>query len=471
MLFATVSVIKAETGYKPWDNGKLNVSENHLFLKNGKSTPFFWLGDTGWLLPEKLDRDEVAYYLQKCNNAGFNVVQIQVVNDIPAYNVYGQSSFPFGFDFKKTNRPGVYGYWDHMDYIIKTAERNGIYIGMVCVWGGLVKSGKINAEQAKSYGKFLAERYKDDPNIIWIIGGDVRGNIKTDVWESLAKTIKKYDKNHLMTYHPFGRCISIQWFNDAEWLDFNMFQSGHRRYGQDDGKDDILIGKNNEEDNWRYVRYSLAQKPVKPVIDGEPSYENIPQGLHDPSQPHWTDADVRRYAYWSVFAGSFGHTYGNNEIMQFIKPGVAGGYGADGSKKPWYQALEDPGFNQMKFLKNLMLTFPFFDRLYDNKIISGDEGTGYDRLLSTRGKDYILVYDYSCRPVKADLSVISGKKKNVWWYNPRNGHLDFAGCYDDGVREFKYNGGYMRGCDMVLIAVDSEKNYIAKGCMKLPERN
>jgi hypothetical protein len=26
---------------------------------------------------------------------------------------------------------------------------------------------------------------------------------------------------------------------------------------------------------------------------------------------------VRRYAYWSVFAGSCGHTYGHNAIMQF----------------------------------------------------------------------------------------------------------------------------------------------------------
>lgn len=46
---------------------------------NADGTPFFWLGDTGWLLPEKLNRDEAAYYLEHCRQAGFNVVQVQTI--------------------------------------------------------------------------------------------------------------------------------------------------------------------------------------------------------------------------------------------------------------------------------------------------------------------------------------------------------------------------------------------------------
>ena len=103
---------------------------------------------------------------------------------------------------------------------------------------------------------------------------------------------------------------------------------------------------------------SQAKTPLKPVIDDEPIYEDIPQGLHDPNETRWNQHDVRRYAYWSVFAGSFGHSYGHNDIMQFIRPGYGASFGADGRKKAWWDALEDPGFNQMKYLKNLMLTFP-----------------------------------------------------------------------------------------------------------------
>jgi hypothetical protein len=107
-----------------------------------------------------------------------------------------------GFDFSHIDKKGVYGYWDHMDYIIRTAESKGIYIGMVCIWGGLVRSGQMDVEEAKAYGTFLAERYKDNPNIVWIIGGDTRGDVKTEVWETLARTIRSIDKNHLMTFHP-----------------------------------------------------------------------------------------------------------------------------------------------------------------------------------------------------------------------------------------------------------------------------
>ena len=165
----------------PWKNGALQISSNSRYLQHTNGSPFFWLGDTGWLLPERLNRDEAEYYLEQCKQAGFNVVQVQTINGVPAMNFYGQSSMPDGFDFSNINRPGIYGYWDHMDFIIDAAARRGIYIGMVCIWGGLVKSGKMNVEEAKAYGTFLANRYKDRPNIIWMIGGDIYGNIKTEV--------------------------------------------------------------------------------------------------------------------------------------------------------------------------------------------------------------------------------------------------------------------------------------------------
>ncbi|MFA5045110.1 MAG: glycoside hydrolase family 140 protein [Paludibacter sp.] len=442
----------------PWENGKLKVSENHHYLQFENGTPFFWLGDTGWLLPERLDRDEADFYLTECSKRGYNVVQVQTINDVPSLNIYGQSSMPDGFDFSNINKKGVYGYWDHMDYIIKTAEKNGIYIGMVCIWGGLVKAGKMNVQEAQAYGKFLGERYKNSPNIIWFIGGDIRGDVKPEVWAALATSIKAVDKNHLMTFHPRGRTSSATWFDTAEWLDFNMFQSGHRRYGQRMGDGDYTIKDNTEEDNWRYVEQSQAMTPLKPVLDGEPSYEDIPQGLHDFNEVRWNANDVRRYAYWSVFAGSFGHTYGNNSIMQFYKPGVAGAYGAN---RPWYDCIEDPGYNQMKYLKELMLAFPFFERVPDQSIIAGQNGERYDRAIATRGNDYLMVYNYSGRPMTIDLSKISGAKKNCWWFNPKNGELQFIAEFDGKKTvEFTEDVAYNSGNDRVLIALDSSKDYI-----------
>lgn len=463
-----LSAQKSKT-YIPWNNGKLVVSEEGRYLKHENGTPFFWQGETGWLMPERLNRDEVSYYLEKCRKAGYNMVQVQVLNSVPSYNVYGQASHIDGFNFKDIDRKGVYGYWDHMDYIIKTAASKGIYIGMVCIWGTPVEQGMMNVEEAKLYGKFLADRYKDEPNIIWMIGGDIRGDKKTEVWEALATTIRKMDNGHLMTFHPRGRTTSATWFNDKEWLDFNMFQSGHRRYGQRKGDGDYPIKENTEEDNWRFVETSHSKTPLKPVIDDEPIYENIPQGLHDPNEIRWNQHDVRRYAYWSVFAGSFGHSYGHNDIMQFIRPGVNGSFGADGMKKAWWDALEDPGFGQMIHLKNLMLAFPFFERVPDQSVIAGVNGERYDRAIATRGTDYLLVYNYSARPMEIDLSKVSGAKKNVWWYHPANGKLEYVGEFDSKITKFQYDCGYMSGNDRVLIAVDASKDYINKEWTSMPD--
>lgn len=462
LLTVALTINAAPKVYKPWSNGRLVVSENHRYLVHKNGVPFFYMGNTAWLLPERLNREEVVFFLQSEREAGFNVEQIQVLNAITTFNAYGQQANDSTFNFSKFSREGTYGYWEHLDYIVDVAEQNGIYIAMDCIWGSMLRY--MDVRKAQLLGTFLANRYKDKPNIIWMIGGDIRGDKGTEVWDALASAIKKIDSHHAMTYHPRGRTTSAWWFNDREWLDFNMFQSGHRRYGQRQGDGDYTIKENTEEDNWRYVEMSAAYAPLKPVLDGEPSYEDIPQGLHDFSAPRWQDYDVRRYAYWSVFAGSCGHTYGHNSIMQFYRQGMNAAYGAD---KPWWNAMKDPGRNQMKYLKWLILSLPFTDRVADQSIISGQNGERYDRLSACRGTDYLLVYNYSGKPMQVDLTKISGSKKNVWLMNPSDGSLVYLGEYGNKVTSFTYDCAYLRASDRVLIAIDARKNYIGKDDKRL----
>ena len=414
ILSLALLTVSAQAG-KPWDNGKLRVSDNQRYLQFENGQPFFWLGETGWLLPERLDRAEAEWYLQSCAKAGYNVVQVQTIDGVPAYNIYGQMSNIDGWNFKNINQKGVYGYWDHMDYIIDQAADKGIYIGMVCIWGGLVKAGLLSVEDAKKYGTFLANRYKNKPNIIWFMGGDIQGDIKPEVWQALATTIKSIDKNHLMTYHPRGRYTSAKWWSKASWMDFHTFQSGHRRYGQRMGNADYPIPDNTEEDNWMYVDSTWKYNPIKPVLDAEPSYEDIPVGLHDPT----------------------------------------------GDVKAWYQGLKDPGYNQMQYLKRLMLSFPYFERVADQSIIQHN-GEKYDRLIATRGTDYLLVYNYNGNVMKLDLTKISGQKKNVWWMTAATGKLKYLGEFDNKVLTFRYHPQSARVEDGVLIAIDNTKDYLKK---------
>lgn len=441
----------------PWVNGKLKVSDNMRYIQHENGKPFFWLGETAWLLPSRSNRDEVDYFMAETRKNGYNVLQISTLHTIPAMNVYGHWALPDGFEFSNIDKTGEYNYWQHVDYIVERAQKNGIYIGVVCVWGSPVQQKQMSVEDAKKYGKFLAERYKKYPNIIWLIGGDVRGDVQPEVWQALATTIRNIDPDHLMTFHPRGRTISTTWFNNEPWLDFNMFQSGHRRYNQRKGDGDYPIEENTEEDNWRFVERSLAVNPLKPVLDGEPSYEDIPHGLHDADERRWQAEDVRRYAYWSVFAGSFGHTYGHNSTMQMLRPGYQASFGA---KKSWWEAIHDPGCQQMKYLKKLILAFPFFERIPDQSLISNENGVQYERVIATRGQDYILVYNYTNRLTEIDMTKISGAKKKAWWYSPVNGTVTHIGEFDNGKQSFIHDSGYGSGNDWVLIITDSNVSYV-----------
>ena len=223
ILMALLAIeVQGANVYQPWKHGQLKVSDNQRYLIHADGTPFFWLGNTSWLLPERLNRDEVEFFLNREREEGYNVEQIQVLNAIPTYNVFGQQANDETFDFKPFVRPGVYGYWEHLDYIVDMAAANGIYIAMDCIWGSQIN--KMDEKKAASYGTFLGKRYKDKPNIIWMIGGDIMGDKGTAAWDALARAIKRVDPNHVMTFHPRGRTTSAWWYNDREWLDFNMFQ-------------------------------------------------------------------------------------------------------------------------------------------------------------------------------------------------------------------------------------------------------
>lgn len=427
---------------------ELEISENNRYFQTEDGEPFFWLGDTGWLLFRMLDRDEAVEYLEYRKEQGFNVIQAMVLHSLDVENAYGDKALneenvaePIiteGSDFENEE---AYDYWDHVDYIVEKAEEMGLYMALVPVWGSNVNSGKVSEEQVVKYGEFLTDRYKDFDHIIWFNGGDTFGNEYTEVWNALGKTLKENNPDKLMTFHPRGRTQSSDWFHNESWLDFNSFQSGHRRYDQDDTE------KNYGEDNWRYVEVDYNMEPVKPTLDTEPSYEGIPEGLHDPKEGFWDDNAVRRYGYWSVFAGAAGYTYGHSAVMQMHK--AEGEVGAYGNEKLWSEALDDPGARQMKYLKELMLDFPYFERVPDQSLIL-NQGERYDYLVSTRGEDYALIYTYTGRDIEIDLSKL-GEEVEASWFNPRNGEKETIETVEGDRHTFNPPGEEEEGNDWVLI--------------------
>ena len=430
----------------------LVISGNGRYLATENGDPFFWLGDTGWLLFKNMSREEAGEYFDNRVQMGFNVIQVMVIHDIVRnINFYGDSALvnrridrPAVTEGSSPDDPAQYDYWDHVDYLVRLAAEKGLYLAMVPVWGSNVRAGKVTIGEAERYAEWLAARYGSEPNIIWVNGGDVKGSDSTDIWNAAGSVLRAKTRGQLITYHPFGRTRSSDWFHNEPWLDFNMFQSGHRRYDQD--TEGLAWG----EDNWRYMESDYNRIPVKPSLDAEPSYESIPQGLHDPAQPYWTDADVRRYAYWSVFAGACGFTYGHNAIMQFNKQGNP--EPAYGVKEYWQEAMDAPGASQMIYLKNLILSKPYFERAPAQELLAVTNGEKYDYIAVTKGKDYVFAYTYTGRTISINTGSLRWRYCRASWFDTRNGSYTASEkVTPGGTLDFDPPGEEEPGNDWVLV--------------------
>jgi hypothetical protein len=106
----------------------------------------------------------------------------------------------------------------------------------------------------------------------------------------------------------------------------------------------------------------------------------------------------------------------------------------------------------MIYLKKLMLSWPYFERVPDQSLINGEQGERYDHLAATRGKDYAFIYTYNGRNFKVNMGKISGEQVRSYWYNPRNGNVQLIGKFDNkGTMEFDPPGEKKDGNDWVLI--------------------
>jgi len=450
-LAASAQEVKWQGPSLNFKNGKLKVSSNHRFLEFKNGTPFFYLGDTGWELFHRLDKKDAEKYLENRRAKGFTVIQAVALAELDGLNtpnMEGEKPF-IDNDPSKPNEK----YFAFVDWVIKTAEEKGLFIGLLPTWGDKIDKqwgvGPLifNKENAAVYGRWIGNRYKDYPNIIWINGGDrVGGGANFEIWNALANGIKSVDKNHLMTFHPSGGSSSSQWFQNESWLDFNMMQTGH-----------------GERSYAAYIKLLIPDyqiKPVKPTFDGEPRYEDHPCNWNPEVLGWFDDADVRQAAYWNLFSGGFGHTYGCHAIWQMLTPEwQAVGY----ARHTWYDDLDLPGAGDMIHVRRLIESRPMTERIPYQELLVNEYVPETDYLVATRGKNYSFVYIPTGWPAKVNLNKLGWKQLVAWWYNPRNGEAtrikDIAG---KGIQEFKPETGG-RGNDWILVLDNKDSGFTAPG--------
>jgi hypothetical protein len=393
-------------------------SGRYLVDRDGK--PFFWLGDTAWLLSQIPNREDAEHYLATRARQGFTVIQAAAVmgeervGGTARPNAYGDKAFldndpsrPRLTPGNSPNSPEEYDYWDNVDHIIDRAQAHGLTVGLLPLFVGWRGDGYkyLKTSNAHAYGTFLGERYRAKPNIVWLLGG---GNVadteeKRAIWNAVAKGIAEavagsedYSKT-LMTYHSPGGTSSSNWFHTAAWLDFNMVQTW---------SDYLSIPARIAAD------YKLT--PPKPTGLGEGAYE-------DGNQYKFTvnALAIRKQAYWSYLSGGY-HTYGNTDVWNFssYKPEA---------KQHWRLALDSPGVAHLTVLTKILGSMEWWKFIPDPSILTG-EGKNV-AMRSTQG-DALLVYLSSPAAVSVRMDKITALESvQATWIDVRMGGRTPAGAF------------------------------------------
>lgn len=421
---------------------RLDVSDDGSHLVHSDSrAPFFYLGDTAWELLHRCNEREIRTYLTDRASKGFNVIQCVVLAELDGLTVPNTNG-----DLPLTEldpaRPNE-AYFRHVDFAARVADSLGIFLGLLPTWGDKfnkkwgVGPEVFTPQNAETYANYLGLRYANN-NIIWILGGDRNPEEPEDyaIIRAMAKGLRvAVEDLQLVTYHPQGGFVSSDFFVDDDWIDFHMFQSGH--------------GRLDDKQNYDLPRKTKAVAPTKPVVNGEPAYEDHPINWR-PDNGWFNDFDARQAAWWSVLAGGSGHTFGNHNIWQMWRPGRMP---ISAARTDWHEALHWPAAAQVGHVRQLMESLPYWELAPDFGLFEGAPNSSGREVMTARTGDLSLVVAYTpygdVMRLRADRLP---SPTTASWFDPRTGKsFKFTPHQDGNLLIFDPPFDAARGNDWVLV--------------------
>jgi hypothetical protein len=383
----------------------VKVSGNGRYFVDQKGVPVFWLGTTQWQLFREYTVEDARMILERTADKGFVFAQVMLagVGDGTKPNVYGQK--PWLNDNPLTPNEA---YFQNVDAVVRIAGENGVNISMTLFhqrWRKL-----ITAENGRAWAKWLAQRYKDTPNIVWSMTPEAKPEF-VPVLRELAAGLHEGDGGaHLITFKPDPAPYSSSFIHDEKWLDFDSMQTW---------KSVELI--------YPMVTHDYNLQPVKPVLMAEGAYEQGSEYGFDVT-PLW----IRRQAYYSYLAGA-SHTYGHNDSWRVLPT--------------WKQALDAPGAVQLRILKKVFTSLPEWWYLVPDQsiLVEGGRTDGQILHLAARHKDgkWVVVYLADQASVSVNMSKLAAPRVRARWLDPRTGEAASAGWFGNtGTQSFSTPAGW-----------------------------
>lgn len=393
----------------------LSISPNGRYLQDVSGTPFLMNGDAPWVLISGVTYADANSYMLDRTSRGFNTLLIELVeHEFGPINANGDN--PFGArPFVDINEP----YFAHADSVLERANELGLavllapaYVGYACNSSGWCSEmvGRSGSEM-KSWGRFIGNRYKHLPNIIWVIGGDTDPSPVQSKLDSVVAGILLSDTVYtrlFTTHNGRGTRATTNWPN-RPWLNLN---SAYVRY---------TTGTMYLEIDTAYM-----STPTMPFFMIEGVYEN--EHNANPQQ-------LRAQAYWSITRGAFGHVFGNCPIWHL---GLDGGAGCGTIN--WRGALDDPGSVSMSMFHRLFLSRHWHRLIPDRNrsvLTAGTmSGASFATTAYASDSSSIIAYLPTARTVTVNPSRLRGDSIRVYWYNPSNGSVADSGTFAKSTRDY-----------------------------------
>lgn len=361
----------------------VKVSENKRYFADQNGKPVFWLGTTQWQLFREFNLDDAKTIIERTRSHGIVFAQVMLmgVGDGTAPNVHGQKPWTNNDPLTPNE-----AYFQNVDAVLQIARDNNLIISMTIYHQRYRKY--ITLEKARPWARWLAQRYKDVPNVVWSSTPEARQEF-VPILRELAAGLREGDGGrHLITFKPDPAPYSSSFIHGEVWLDFDSMQTW---------KDVKLI--------YPMVTNDYNLKPVKPVLMAEGAYEAGTEYGFDVT-PLW----VRRQAYYSHLAGAH-HTYGHNDSWRVLPT--------------WKKALDAPGAVQMGVLKKIFEARKEWWLLVPDQAVfaAGGQTAGTLLHLAARHRDgkWAMLYLANKADFSVNMNKLSAAKVNLLWIDPRTG--------------------------------------------------
>jgi hypothetical protein len=372
----------------------LHIEAGKRYLLDAQNRPFLIQGDTPWSLIARLTRENVDLYLETRRQQGFNTVMVNLIEhqftDNPPNNAYGVGPFTKAGDFSTPNE----AYFAHAEYVIAKANEKGMLVLLAPAYQGYQGGSEgwyqemsaNGATKLRAYGQWVANRFKNYDNILWVQGGDYNAPDKT-LARAIANGIRDVDTagKWLQTFHAGRGTGALEYTNTTSdpWLNVNNIYTD--------------AGTVVSEARGQYSGSTM------PFFLIEAGYEN-------------NDVDatgLRAQAYQAVLSGGMGQMMGNFPVWYF-------GSG-------WQSALNSSGAttigNLPKLFSSTGIAWQNLVPDGNGTVLTSSAGSGIDRIVATRASDgsSVLAYTYSGGTLTIDMSKLAGPNVNARWFNPATG--------------------------------------------------